>query len=91
MNRIFRWWSGPLHAPGGRRNRNGPCNSAAALCHDHEGTQPMAAIPLLDLNPPPGTRVLINGAAVQPILRDWLAKIPVTRGARVDVDSVSFL
>ena len=31
--------------------------------------------------------------AVQPILRDWLAKVPVTRGARVDVDvdPVSFL
>ena len=31
--------------------------------------------------------------AVQPILRDWLAKVPVPRGARVDVDvdPVSFL
>jgi primosomal protein N' (replication factor Y) len=31
--------------------------------------------------------------AVQPILRDWLAAVPVTRGARVDVDvdPVSFL
>jgi primosomal protein N' (replication factor Y) len=31
--------------------------------------------------------------AVQPILRSWLAKVPVPRGARVDVDvdPVSFL
>jgi primosomal protein N' (replication factor Y) len=58
------------------------------------------------LGPAPAPRALLRGRhrrrlllktrrdiAVQPILRDWLARVPVPRGGRVDVDvdPVSFL
>ncbi|MSP04899.1 MAG: primosomal protein N' [Acetobacteraceae bacterium] len=78
---------------------------ADTLAHDLGRAAPHGA-GILVLGPAPAPLSLLRGRhrrrlllktrrdiAVQPILRDWLDKVPVTRGARVDVDvdPVSFL
>jgi primosomal protein N' (replication factor Y) len=79
---------------------------AADLCARDLGRAAPTGEGILTLGPAPAPLAILRGRhrrrlllktrrdiAVQPLLRAWLAKVPVTRGVRVDVDvdPVSFL